>query len=727
MVPETQIPGFWILTAAIVGLIVVGWFSFRTRRFISKRDRYVLLALRALAVVLIGLVAWNPSVEENYPDRDAFQVALLADLSASMHLADTGDGDSRLSTVEEMLVVDSDESLAGRLVGRYDFVQRGFSDGLIPGKLSTFKLKSGVTAIGDALDELLENRSTGTTRLGGVVLFSDGISLEGQSVFEVAKLYRSAGVPVTVVGVGEPSAGKDLKIEFSKTPKQAVFGEAFELRALVSNEFAFEVENEILLLDGDEILDSQPLVIDGESEKEIRFTAVPSRQGLHLLRVKFKTRQAGDLNPNTDVDYSAVTVAEPETMKVLYLSARMSQEYRFLKRVVEDDPSLSFRAIIKLGPSKFFQGGFEADEIESEKPEFPQDLDTLLQYSVLLIDASAFDELKESVSLGIKDFLMRRGGGLIVIGSLGKVPEQLLSTLPIRAMDTFYGKSRQTLEAQQEPAFQKLAGGVLFSAPSPFLEEQMRIPFSTRLSKGARPVLQARSSSLPIVAAQAYGAGRVVHMGSDQSWRWKMDSDRGGEQYRIYWQHLLAWLGTGGKPRLEVPLEGTLQDLSEPLDLNILARNNEYELSDYAIVRAVLTGPDGTSTPEQLLMPDSREPGEYRGSVGLSLPGEYRMRYSVEYEGGEQIDRSVFFAGAYIGAENSDLRFRASELKDLARITGGTYYHYTEVDAIEELSLSKNIPMLQRYHYWTRHFLFILLFLGIFGYEWFYRRKIGLK
>ena len=140
MMPETQIPGFWILTAAIVGLIVVGWFSFRTRRFISKRDRYVLLALRALAVVLIGLVAWNPSVEENYPDRDAFQVALLADLSASMHLADTGDGDSRLSTVEEMLVVDSDESLAGRLVGRYDFVQRGFSDGLIPGKLSTFKL-----------------------------------------------------------------------------------------------------------------------------------------------------------------------------------------------------------------------------------------------------------------------------------------------------------------------------------------------------------------------------------------------------------------------------------------------------------------------------------------------------------------------------------------------------------------------------------------------------------
>ena len=187
MVPETQIPGFSILTAAIVGLIVVGWFSFRTRRFISKRDEYVLLALRAIAVVLIGLVAWNPSVVENYPDRGAFQVALLADLSASMHLADTGDDDSRLSTVEEMLVVDSDESLAGRLVGRYDFVQRGFSDGLIPGKLSTFKLKPGVTAIGDSLDELLENRSAGATRLGGVVLFSDGISLEGQSVFEVAK------------------------------------------------------------------------------------------------------------------------------------------------------------------------------------------------------------------------------------------------------------------------------------------------------------------------------------------------------------------------------------------------------------------------------------------------------------------------------------------------------------------------------------------------------------
>ena len=206
-----------------------------------------------------------------------------------------------------------------------------------------------------------------------------------------------------------------------------------------------------------------------------------------------------------------------------------------------------------------------------------------------------------------------------------------------------------------------------------------------------------------------------------------MDSDRGGEQYRLYWQHLLAWLGTGGKPRLEVPLEGTLQDLSEPLNLNIMARNNEYQLSDSAVVRAVLTGPDGTSTPEQLLMPDSREPGQYRGSVALSLPGEYRVNYSVEYEGGEQIDRTAFFAGAYIGEENSDLRFRESELKDLARITGGEYYHYTEVDAIEELSLSSSVPMLRRYHYWTRHFLFILLFLGVLGYEWFYRRRIGLK
>lgn len=727
MVSETHIPGIWILTAATVGLIVIGWISFKTRRFISERDRYVLLALRTLAVILIGLVAWNPSFVEDYPDREAFQVALLADLSASMHLPDTDDDVSRLSTVERLLAADSGESLGSRLADRYDLVHRGFSDSLIPGKLNTFTLNSGVTAIGDSLSELLESQSTGATRLGGVVLFSDGISLEGQSVFEVAKHYRSAGIPVTVVGVGEPSAGKDLKIKFSKTPKKAVFGEAFEVRALVSNEFPFEVENEILLLDGDEVLDQKPFKIDEESEEEIGFSVVPSRQGLHLLRVKFKTRQTGDLNPNTDVDYSAVTVEEPETMKVLYLSARMSQEYRFLKRVVEDDPGLSVRAIIKLGPGKFFQGGFEVGEIESEKAEFPQDLDTLLRYTVLLVDVSAFGELKESINLGLKDFLMRRGGGLIVIGSLDEVPDQLHSILPIREMDTQYSKSRQTLEARQEPAFQELTGGVLFSAPSPFLEEQVQIPFATRLSKGARTVLQARASSLPIVAAQAYGAGRVLHMGSDQSWRWKMDSDRGGEQYRLYWQHLLAWLGTGGKPRLEVPLEGTLQDLSESLNLSIMARNNEYELADSAIVRAVLTGPDGVSTPEQLLMPDSREPGQYHGSVGLSLPGEYRVSYSVEYEGGEQIDRSAFFAGAYVGAENSDLRFRESELKDLARITDGTYYHYTQVDAIEELSLSSSVPMLQRYHYWTRHFLFILLLVGVLGYEWFYRRRIGLK
>ena len=152
---EAYIPGSWILAGATVGLIVIGWFSWKTRTFISQRHRFLLLALRVLAVVLLGLVAWNPSIVENYPDRDAFQVALLTDLSASMHLKDTEGDVSRLSVVEQMLATDSDESLRGRLAERYDFVQCGFSGGLLPGKLDAFELKPGVTAIGDSLEETL--------------------------------------------------------------------------------------------------------------------------------------------------------------------------------------------------------------------------------------------------------------------------------------------------------------------------------------------------------------------------------------------------------------------------------------------------------------------------------------------------------------------------------------------------------------------------------------------
>ena len=119
--------------------------------------------------------------------------------------------------------------------------------------------------------------------------------------------------------------------------------------------------------------------------------------------------------------------------------------------------------------------------------------------------------------------------------------------------------------------------------------------------------------------------------------------------------------------------------------------------------------------------------GCFQHREGMDNPGEYRLKYSISFQDGEQIVREVFFAGELTGRENTDLRFRQNELRDLARITGGEYIHYRDIGKIDKIVLSDNIPMLSRYHHWTRHGLFLLMFMIVLGAELFLRRQAGLK
>ena len=83
--------------------------------------------------------------------------------------------------------------------------------------------------------------------------------------------------------------------------------------------------------------------------------------------------------------------------------------------------------------------------------------------------------------------------------------------------------------------------------------------------------------------------------------------------------------------------------------------------------------------------------------------------------------------GELTGEENADMRFRQNELRDLARITGGEYIHYRNRSDIDEIVLSDTIPMLKKYHHWTRNGFFLLLFIVVLGTELFLRRQTGLK
>lgn len=724
---DGDIPLFLILLCVLcIGVVLL--LAFRSvQNLIPQKNRVILWTLRGVALVLLFLLALNPFAVEREADPDAFHVAVLGDLSGSMHLADTQGERPRVDHVRDAFSEENPGSLFLRLNERYDASKYSFSDDLHRELSSELELSPGLTGIGSALSTLLDNQASEPKALGAVVLMTDGISLQGESVFEVAKEYRDLGIPITVVGVGEDASEGDVRLEFSDPPEEVPLSEPFELKVLVENEFKNEVEFEVGLFEKETLIEKQSVTLRGREKKELTFSVQADIPGNYVYRARILESVEGDINPTTDIAFAPIEVTEPEVMKVLYLSAKMAHHYRFLKMTLREDAQLALRSIIRLGEERVLRSGFEEEQTPLDETVLVEDPKMFMDHSVLIVETSVLQYLSEEATEGLKTFLTNRGGGALFLGAPEELSEEMLSLLPVRKSLPMVPQSRQFIQIESDPIFKEAEGGTLFSAPGLFLAKNTLTLGASTMARGGRPILQTKAGGVPIMAMQAYGAGRVVFLGMSNTWRWRMDSNRGMEQHNLFWRHLLTWLGAGGKPRLEMPVQGNVQSLESPVKLDLTVRGQDFRLSEDAKVSATVTTPEGERLPPQVLVPEMLEPGVYGGVAMLEKPGEYKVDYDIQFPEGEALHQQAFFVGEFTGAENTDLRFRERDLKDIARITDGAYFSYRDVDDIDVLNVSMSLPMLEEKFYWTRNWLFLALILGVVGMEWFLRRRIGLR
>lgn len=715
-----------LLGAGAILFLLLVWSHRRIAQLIPLPKQIILLSLRTAALILALLLAANPFFIQRLPDPEAFRIGIVADVSGSMHFTDTAGSLSRIEVVQNALDHEQPDSWLNQLNATYPKSTHPFSDNLLP-LSNPIEITPGLTAIGDSLATLLNERTQSNKQLGAVALFTDGISQQGQSMFDVAKRYREAGIPLSVIGVGEKQTPGDLHIQFSKTPQEATLNDPFIVTAEVSNTFSKAATVEVGLFEKEYELERQTVTLPAQAKQNVSFALKPDIPGVHMYRVKIIDAPTEDSNPATDADFAAIEINEPEVLQVLYLGDSLNHTFRFLNMALRNDPQLELKSIIRLSEDRFFQSGNEAELDKDELPSFPTDPEALLKNSVLIIDTAVLSQLEPAMQEAVRNFLSYRGGGILFLGAPQLTPEPLAALLPVRQATVSTPAATQYLNVDLEPAFREISGGALFTPPGIFLARAKPAALITELSLGARPMLTTRAEGLPLMSFQAYGAGRSVYLGTQHTWQWRMESEPGTDQHRLFWRHLIGWLGLGGKPRVELPLQGSVQSLDAPLKLDLKVRGQDFRPSDDARITATLTRPDGSTAPAQTLIAQPTEPGFFEATTALDQPGEYRIDYRIDFPEGESLKKQAYFMGAFTGKENTDLHFRENELRDLARITGGEYTHYSDLAQLKELKLSHKIPFIEKKHYWTRHWLFLIALLAVLGLDWLQRRRIGLK
>ncbi len=719
-------PG-WLMLAALLVLGVVVWTQLRLRRLLRPSYLWLLTGLRVTALLAILLLLLNPYSLRQEPDAEGFRVAVLADVSGSMEARDIRGGTMTRRELVASWLEDSDAPPFALLEERGYWVDRHrFAEGLAPLENGDLAILPGRTAIGDVLDETLERVEVRRDNLGAVILLSDGHSNAGTPPQEAARRFRDRGIPITAIGLGSRQPPGEVRADFTAARFRTERGQPVELPVNLANTSGSGAEVRLTLRDDNGVVEERDIQLaSGDRDQRETFTVTPLNRGEHLYRLSI-TEPGANGGAREKIRYAFVNAEEPETFSVLYLGSRLSPEYRFIERGVGASEQIGMQSVIRTGEGSFFHALSEENQEAVPPDAFPEERAFFNRFDAILVDTRLLPELSEEGVAALADFVSVRGGGALFFGPLNGVPPVIGSALPVVSVEDRVMGERIRLELEPAPIFSHLEGGRLFGSPSLFLEAGLPAAIATEWKPGARPVLLREGRNEAIMAAQAFGAGRIAHLGSETTWQWRMASDGGMEQHRLFWQNLLVWLSSAGKPRLTVASQGEQYALGDavPFEANVLG--SDFRPSRDSTVTVRITDPQG-ETWERRLQPSFEVPGRYRTTHTVTVPGEYRAQYRIDFPDGERMDREVFFLATHAGVEGEDTRYRESVLRDLARVTGGAFYHYSEVSRFTDLPLSREIPVRDNRRYLADQGWLLLVFFAALAGEWFSRRRMGLK
>ncbi|HEX3869032.1 MAG TPA: vWA domain-containing protein, partial [Pirellulales bacterium] len=403
---QRSLKGTWYLAPWITVMLTVAIVAIVTYCYARERGtarglaRGTLVFLRLAAFALIAFMLAQYIITQSRTGLP--YVIVMVDDSASMGIVDRYDdeklreivaahlkaadlhGASRLEQAKSVLLadnahllraIDSHYKLKVYLVSDTPRSLGGDVDDLVR-ELRKDAPEGQSTRLGQGVHTVLnELRGTPPTAL---VLLSDGINTEGESLYEAASYARRKGVPLFTVALGSQVPVRDLEIN-DLLVDEVVFVDDFvnfECKLTATGLAGRTVPVILREKDSPEILGSVDVTIaaDGKPQK-VRIPYRPSKVGQHEYVVEVRPLSE-EVNADNNAQHRVVTVRK-EKIRVLLVQMYPNFEFRYLKQMLRRDSTISLQTVLQ-----------EADLDYSETDEtalrvFPVRRDELFEYDVI--------------------------------------------------------------------------------------------------------------------------------------------------------------------------------------------------------------------------------------------------------------------------------------------------------------------------------------------------------
>lgn len=469
----------------------------------------------------------------------------------------------------------------------------------------------------------------------------------------------------------------------------------------------------------------------------------PEQPGRRVYRLERELAETATTTGN-DVRFTVDVV--DDKINVLLLEGMPRFEFKIVKSVLEVDPLVRLVSVCHLpGGGVYVQGEPLHDTPEQGLIASPAEL---FKYDLVVLQDvprgffRSGGDSTESRLQNIVQFVLKRGGGLIVKGGLDVFragayeSSPLAPILPFDLSDAFGAQAQfdglffvnVVADAYRHPLLQLLPDPAENRARLEALREldgannvgrfkPMAVPLMTRLLERPGGPLE-----VPILAEMAVGDGRVLAVAADTLWRWQLQAEFDDPPLTMLLANAVRYLAPPpgrrpGAPNISLP-DGIPQ-VGQELLLTTELRDRNYDPIREADLEVTITAPDGV---DSRLFPRDlpEEPGLYHYRVKIEQPGLYRATSRF----GRHSSTREFYAGGAAG-EFFQLAADRPAMQRLATAANGEL-----IDDFEAWLSQADLRTAQRLvdrdlEVWNSP-LAMLLFLALVSFDCHVRKRHGL-
>jgi len=715
------------------GLLVAGacvwlWWVYRRleRRLPPGKARW-LLTPKLLAVLLLWVALFDPVSARRKSEPVTGDLLAVVDTSSSMEVADDY-RQSRLARARQ-IVNGWQRALPGQIrVQEMEFDTSLHKPGPLPGAAVR-----GTDLAGCLL--ALSERNDLASYLG-VALLTDG----GDEAVEGAALPKA---PLYLVGIGtDPSGWNDLAITEAQAPAEAEKDVDFEITAEVRARaghgmgFAEKAGRVQVLLEragGSNTwvkLLEQPLDLSNLRARA-RLPVKCAQIGPQRYRVT-AVPLAGELSTLNNWRILTVNV-QKKSLRVLYFTRALGQEFKLLRSELGRDPGISFTALLRVAGDRFLVQGDRRAGDDALAGGLPSTRQGLEAYDAVIIGSFPAEDWTPQQMRALVQFV--EGGGAVIFlggeksfGRGGYAQTSLAALFPWRLSEQEPEPAHGAASARVPPMG---AGHPILATVEGLLAQGNAtldaVNLVSELKAGATALVNASlgERQLAVVAIQPFGQGKVLGIASNTLWKWATQPEPLRSAYGLFWRQAIRNL-TG-------KTEGS-QNLKVRFD------KDSYRPGEEAVVEVRVTGAraEGLRFSAALGLGDQAVPVSLEPLPGQDRAWQARLRFR---ERGEYLFRLVAYqnervheayeknlAVAPLLPEGARLELDEPFLRQLAQRGGGAFFRESEAHQLPQLIAGKHARKVtvQESSLVETGPWFLAAFLGLLVLEWAFRRRMGL-